>query len=52
MDVRMPGIGGLEATRKICLNHFLIHRIIAVTVCNDDGLLSYQIDWKPVLPVM
>lgn len=35
MDVRMPGIGGLEATRKICqINPHA--KIIAVTVCMDD----------------
>ena len=35
MDVRMPGIGGLEATRKICQldSHA---KVIAVTVCMDD----------------
>ena len=35
MDVRMPGIGGLEATRKICQS-FPKTQIIAVTVCDDD----------------
>ncbi len=35
MDVRMPGIGGLEATRKICqINPHA--KVIAVTVCMDD----------------
>ncbi|WP_257284873.1 UvrY/SirA/GacA family response regulator transcription factor [Endozoicomonas sp. SESOKO1] len=35
MDVRMPGIGGLEATRKICqINAHA--KVIAVTVCMDD----------------
>ena len=35
MDVRMPGIGGLEATRKICqINPHA--KIIAVTACADD----------------
>lgn len=35
MDVKMPGIGGLEATRKICqINSHA--KIIAVTVCMDD----------------
>ncbi|MGB1272226.1 MAG: UvrY/SirA/GacA family response regulator transcription factor [Endozoicomonas sp.] len=35
MDVRMPGIGGLEATRKIC--HMKAGaKVIAVTVCMDD----------------
>ena len=35
MDVRMPGIGGLEATRKLTQS-FPETRIIAVTVCNDE----------------
>ena len=35
MDVRMPGIGGLEATRKICqINPHA--KIIVVTACADD----------------
>ena len=35
MDVRMPGIGGLQATINIvrfCPNS----KVIALTVCNDD----------------
>lgn len=35
MDVRMPGIGGLEATRKISRS-FPEIQVIAVTVCNDE----------------
>ncbi|WP_067584711.1 UvrY/SirA/GacA family response regulator transcription factor [Endozoicomonas ascidiicola] len=35
MDVRMPGIGGLEATRKICQIESSA-KVIAVTVCIDD----------------
>lgn len=35
MDVRMPGIGGIEATRKIH-RQFPDIRIIAVTACGDD----------------
>ena len=35
MDVRMPGIGGLEATRKIT-NGRLKSRVIAVTALEDD----------------
>lgn len=35
MDLRMPGIGGLEATRRICqINPHA--KVIAVTVCMDD----------------
>jgi len=35
MDLKMPGIGGLEATRKIKrLNDEI--RVIVVTACNDD----------------
>lgn len=35
MDVKMPGIGGLEATRKI-VRQFPEIRIIAVSACDDD----------------
>lgn len=35
MDLRMPGIGGLEATRKITRNNDE-SKIIAVTACADD----------------
>ena len=35
MDLLMPGMGGLEATRRI-LKQFPQARIIAVTVCADD----------------
>jgi DNA-binding NarL/FixJ family response regulator len=35
MDVRMPGIGGIEATRKIH-RQFPDIRIIAVTACGED----------------
>ncbi|MEX1032184.1 MAG: response regulator, partial [Cellvibrionaceae bacterium] len=35
MDVKMPGIGGLEATRKLQLAHPSI-KVIAVTACDDD----------------
>jgi len=35
MDVKMPGIGGLEATRKIMRSHPDI-KVVAVTVCEDD----------------
>lgn len=39
MDVRMPGIGGIEATRKIHRSYPDI-RIIAVTACGDDPFPS------------
>lgn len=39
MDVRMPGIGGIEATRKIH-RQFPEIRIIAVTACGDDPFPS------------
>lgn len=39
MDVRMPGIDGIEATRKI-LRHLPDIKIIAVTACNDDPFPS------------
>lgn len=35
MDVKMPGIGGLEATKKLLRNDSDI-KIIALTVCNID----------------
>lgn len=39
MDVRMPGMGGIEATRKIH-RAFPDIRIIAVTACGDDPFPS------------
>jgi len=35
MDVKMPGIGGLEATRKLLRSQPDI-KVVAVTVCEDD----------------
>ena len=35
MDVKMPGIGGLEATRRILSHHPAI-KVIAVSACDDD----------------
>ncbi|WP_421684537.1 UvrY/SirA/GacA family response regulator transcription factor [Stutzerimonas urumqiensis] len=35
MDVKMPGIGGLEATRKL-LRSYPDLKVIAVTVCEED----------------
>lgn len=35
MDVKMPGIGGLEATKKLLAINPII-RIVAVTACDDD----------------
>ncbi len=35
MDVKMPGIGGLEATRKL-LRSFPDLKVIAVTICEED----------------
>lgn len=35
MDVRMPGIGGLEATRKLNRSQPQV-RVIAVTACDED----------------
>src|SRR5690554_2283100 len=39
MDVRMPGIGGLEATRKL-LQYDRNIKIIAVTVCDEEPFPS------------
>lgn len=39
MDVQMPGIGGLEATRKIQRMDDSV-RVIAVTVCNEEPFPS------------
>ena len=35
MDVKMPGIGGLEATRKLMRSHPDL-KVVAVTVCEED----------------
>lgn len=35
MDVKMPGIGGLEATRKL-LRSYPDIKVIAVTICEED----------------
>lgn len=35
MDIRMPGMGGIEATKRIVLNHAQV-RVIIVTAFNDD----------------
>ena len=35
MDVKMPGFGGLEATRKLMRSHPDI-KVVAVTVCEED----------------
>lgn len=39
MDVRMPGIGGIEATRKL-MRVYPDIKIIAVTVCDEDPFPS------------
>lgn len=39
MDVRMPGIGGLEATRKL-LRVYPDVKVIALTVCGDEPFPS------------
>jgi len=39
MDIRMPGIGGLEATRKILRHNPDVH-VIAVTACDDNPFAS------------
>ncbi|WP_207905780.1 UvrY/SirA/GacA family response regulator transcription factor [Aestuariirhabdus litorea] len=39
MDVKMPGIGGLEATRKIVRSNPDV-KVIAVTVCEDEPFPS------------
>lgn len=39
MDVRMPGMGGIEATRKLARVHPDV-KVIAVTVCDEDPFPS------------
>ncbi len=39
MDINMPGIGGLEATRKLMRSHPDI-KVIAVTACDDGPFAS------------
>lgn len=39
MDVKMPGIGGLEATRKINRSHPAV-KVIAVTACDEEPFPS------------
>ena len=39
MDLRMPGIGGLEATRKLLRQQPDI-RVVAVTICDEDPFPS------------
>jgi DNA-binding NarL/FixJ family response regulator len=39
MDVKMPGIGGLEATRKLLRQNSEI-RVLAVTVCDEEPFPS------------
>ncbi|MCQ4347329.1 UvrY/SirA/GacA family response regulator transcription factor [Pseudomonas stutzeri] len=39
MDVKMPGIGGLEATRKIIRSHPDV-KVIAVTACDEEPFPS------------
>ncbi|CAH0651014.1 Protein-glutamate methylesterase/protein-glutamine glutaminase [Pseudomonas sp. Nvir] len=41
MDVKMPGIGGLEATRKLLRSHPDI-KVVAVTVCEEDPFRECQ----------
>jgi len=43
MDVNMPGIGGIEATRKI-IRHRPDARVIAVTVLSDDPFPHQLLD--------
>lgn len=45
MDIRMPGIGGLEATRKI-KQRFPDVKILALTACEDEPFLPAY--YKPV----
>lgn len=39
MDIKMPGIGGLEATRKLLRSHPDV-KIIAVTICEEEPFPS------------
>lgn len=43
MDIRMPGMGGLEATHKLLRQSEEI-KVIAVTACNEDPYASRLLD--------
>ncbi len=43
MDIRMPGIGGLEATHKLLRQNEDI-KVIAVTACNEDPYANRLLD--------
>lgn len=43
MDIRMPGMGGLEATHKLLRQNEEI-KVIAVTACNEDPYASRLLD--------
>jgi DNA-binding NarL/FixJ family response regulator len=43
MDIRMPGIGGLEATHKLLRQNEDV-KVIAVTACNEDPYANRLLD--------
>jgi two-component system invasion response regulator UvrY len=43
MDIRMPGIGGLEATHKLLRQNEDV-KVIAVTACNEDAYANRLLD--------
>ena len=40
MDLRMPGIGGVEATRQIVAQHPTVHVLVFTTYEDDDQILA------------
>jgi DNA-binding NarL/FixJ family response regulator len=43
MDIRMPEMGGIEATRIIC-NNFKNVKVLAITMYNEETYINYMIE--------